>query len=121
MSIMVVSNVKSMKMERSEHSRCNLDMEATGLVEGWDVEMVVGGTEGKGGIKEDIQVLTVSTGNVVLPFLEPETIVKWMNLELGSITSCLGCQNNFFTGVYLLACSQQFILEKSHLSKSQFK
>ena len=49
MSIMVVSNVKSMKMERSEHSRCNLDMEATGLVEGWDVEMVVGGTEGKGG------------------------------------------------------------------------
>lgn len=70
--------MESVEAERSEHSRCNLDMEATGFIEGWDVGMVVGGAEGKGGIKADTQDLTASTEKVVLPFIEPEITVKWM-------------------------------------------
>lgn len=76
------------------------------------LEMVVDGAEGKGAIKQGTQVFILTTGKVVLPFIEHEITGEGMDSGLGTIISCLDCQNSILNGVYLLAYSQQFILEK---------
>lgn len=98
------------------HSGCNLDMEPIAFVEAWDVGMVLGGAGGKERPKEHSQQV-VQQGRWHCHLLHLRLIGKEVNLKLGTIISCIDCQNHFLIGFYLQLSSQQFILEKSHLPK----
>lgn len=98
------------------HSGCNLDMEPIAFVEAWDVGMVLGGAGGKERPKEHSQQV-VQQGRWHCHLLHLRLIGKEVNLKLGTIISCIDCQNHFLIGFYLQLSSQPFILEKSHLPK----
>lgn len=75
--------------------------------------MVVDGAEGKGAIKQGTQVFILTTGKVVLPFIEPEIIGEGMDSGSGTIISCLDCQNS-------IRCLPSGIFPTIHTRKISF-